>query len=153
VSYFGSGDFAYEGIRARELAPVYNFDKPRRWFELEPGLYCIGATALQDVYSGWRGPWTLAKELQYRILQKELLPIPPMLTPEDRRRRSPKLYDLDRLRFARLCHYLRLRRPDAVVGYSVFIYRLNAGETNTVTRGSMTELTRLMERAVQARGE
>jgi hypothetical protein len=153
VSYFGSGDFEYEGIRARELAPVYNFDKPRRWFELGPGLYCLGATSLQDVYSGWRGPWSLAKERQYRLLWDELTPAPPVLTPEVRQKRSQKLYDLDRLRFARLCHYLRLRRPDAVVGYSMFIYRLDAEETRIVSHGSMTELAALMERALQARGD
>jgi hypothetical protein len=153
VSYFGSGDFAYEGIHARELAPVYNFDKPRRWFDLEPGLYCLSATALQDVYGGWRGTWTLAKELQYRLLQAELKPAPPALTPAERQKHSEKLYNLDRLRFARLCHYLRLRRPDAVVGYSIFIYRLDAEETRIVAHGSMTELAALMERARQARGE
>jgi hypothetical protein len=153
VSYFGTGDFAYEGIRAQELAPVYNFDKPRRWFELEPGLYCLSATTLQDVYSGWRGPWTLAKELQYRLLQAELTPAPSALTPEERQMRFQKLYNLDRLRFARLCHYLRLRRPDAVVGYSIFIYRLDAGEARTVAHGSMAELAALMARALHARGD
>jgi hypothetical protein len=150
VSYFGNGDLEYEGIRAQELAPVYNFDKPRRWFELEPGLYCLSATALQDVYSGWRGPWTLAKEWQYRLLWAQLTPPPPVLIPEVRQQRSQKLYDLDRLRFARLCQYLRLRRPDAVVGYSIFIYRLSAEETNVVAHGSMAELAVLMERALQA---
>ena len=153
LSYFGNGDSEYEGIRAERLAPVYNFNEPRRWFELGPGLYCLGATALQDVYSGWRGPWTLAKEQQYRLLQAELTPVPLALTPAESRKRSEKLYNLDRLRFARLCHYLRLRRPDAVVGYSVFIYRLNAEETRTVAHGSLTELAALMERALQARGE
>jgi hypothetical protein len=49
-----------------------------------------------------------------------------------------------------LCHYLRLRRPDAVVGYSIFIYRLSAEETDTVAYGSMTELAALMERALHA---
>ena len=119
---------------------------------MEPGLYCLGATTLQDVYSGWRGPWTLAKELQYRLLQAELAPAPSALTPEERPMRFQKLYNLDRLRFARLCHYLRLRRPDAVVGYSIFIYRLDAGEARTVAHGSMAELAALMARALQARG-
>jgi hypothetical protein len=153
VSYFGTGDFEYEGIRARELAPVYNFDKPRHWFELEPGLYCLGATALQDVYSGWRGPWTLAKELQYRLLQAEITAPPPALTAAEYQQRFQKFFNLDRLRFARLCHYLRLRRPDAVVGYSIFIYRLDAEETRIVAHGSMAELAALMDRALQARGE
>ena len=153
VSYFGSGDFEYEGIRASELAPVYNFDQPRRWYELEPGLYCLGATALQDVYSGWRGPWTLAKERQFRLLRTEFAAAPPAQTAAERQKRSQRLYDLDRLRFARLCHYLRLRQPDAVVGYSIFIHRLDADETRIVAHGSMTELAALMERALQARGD
>ena len=153
IAYFGNGDFEYEGIRARELAPLYNFSKPRRWYNLEPGLYCLGATMLQDAYGGWRGPWTLAKDLQYRLLGTQLASAPPTLTAEERNRRFLKLYDLERLRFARLGQYLRLRRPDAVVGYSIFIYRLSAEEANTVAYGSMAELAALMERALQARGE
>ena len=153
LSYFGNGDFEYEGIRAVELAPVYNFNKPRWWFELEPGLYCLSATTLQDVYSGWRGSWSLAKEAQYHLLQSELKPMPPLLTSAERQKHSEKLYNLDRLRFARLCDYLRVRRPDAVVGYSIFIYRLNAEETRTVAHGSLIELAALMERALQARGD
>jgi len=107
---------------------------------------------LQDVYSGWHGPWTLAKELQYRLLWTQLAAVPRTLTAEERNRRFLKLYDLDWLRFARLGQYLRLRRPAAVVGYSVFIYRLSAEETNTVAFGSMAELAELMERALQTPG-
>ncbi len=52
------------------------------------------------------------------------------------------------LRFARLCYYLRVRRPDAVIGYSIFIYRLDADEVSAATAGSLSGL----ERADRARG-
>ena len=152
VSYFGSGDTKYEGIQARELAPIYNFDKPRQWFELGPGLYCIGATMLQDVYSGWRGPWTLEKERSYLALRGQVANAPVARTPEELRKRSERLYALDRLRFARLCQYLRLREPDASIGYSILVYRLNADEIKAVVDGSMSDLAAAIARAMKARG-
>lgn len=151
VAYAGSGDFEYEGIRARELAPVYNFDKPRRWYELGPGLYCVGATMLQDTYSSQRGEWTLEKERNYLTLWGAVNAAPPPQSDQERELRSRLLYDLDRLRYARLCFYLRIRQPDAVIGYSIFIHRLTAEEVRIVQNGSLTELAAAMEKAMQAR--
>jgi hypothetical protein len=34
----------------------------------------------------------------------------------------------DTLRFARLCAHLRTREPDAMIGYSILIYRVNEAE-------------------------
>lgn len=152
VSYAGSGNFAYEGIVAEELAPVYNFDRPRRWFELEPGLYAIGATMLQDTYSDFRGDWSLEREESYVALRQFLATAPPAVTPEEEAERVSFRYILDRLRFARLCHYLRVRQPDAMIGYSILVYRLSAEEIQLATQGTIGELADGMERAINAAG-
>lgn len=151
VSYAGSGNLEHEGIRADELAPIYNFDRPRRWYDLGPGLYCIGATMLQDTYGGYRGDWTLEKERSYLALRNLAGKAPPPTNAQEAQTRANYLYELDRLRFARLCFYLRVRQPEAVIGYSIFIHRLTAEEVRIVQNGSLTELAQAMEKALQAR--
>ena len=147
VSYTGSGDIDYEGIRGRELAFIYNFDKPRTWFELGPGLYCVSATMLQSTYNGWRGPWTLEKERNYVALRK-IIDTPAATTVKAIQERAVQLNTLDQLRMARLNQYLRLRRPDGVVGYSIFVYRLSTEEVQAAVYGSMVDLASAMERAI-----
>lgn len=156
VSYFGADNMAYQGLNAYELAPYYVYGRPRRWLELKPGLYCISATLLQDVYSPVHGPWTPGREHWYEALLKQ------MRAELARGARSSDLVDfgegpngvlwtLDRLRFARLCTYLRMRRPDAVINYTIFVYRLNTHEVHTAVDGSPRELSDLLETAWRAR--
>ena len=157
LSYFGSDNLAYQGLDAYELAPYYVYGRPRRWLELKPGLYCISATLLQDVYSPVRGPWTAGREHWYQMLLKKMRAELAAGT------RSPDLidfgegpnkdlWDLDRLRFARLCTYLRLRRPDAVINYTIFVYRLDAREVHRAVDGSVQEFTDMLEAAWAHRG-
>lgn len=152
VSYFGSGNLSYEGLPALELAPYYVYGRPRRWLELEPGLYCISATLLQDVYSPVRGPWTPGRETTYKALLAKLRAElasgarrPDLIDFGDGPNKA--LWDLDRLRFARLCTYLRMRPPDAVVNHTIFVYRLNAGELHGAVDGSVQEFGDLLEAA------
>jgi 4-amino-4-deoxy-L-arabinose transferase-like glycosyltransferase len=152
----GMSDAQYEGIPAEPLAPYYYGYKPRRWQELKPGIYCVCATELQDVYSPFRGPWTPAWEIEYQGLlhgmRAELATGKrDSLIAEFGNGPSKPLWDLDRLRFARLAQYLRLRRPDAMIGYSILIYRLSAEEVHAAVDGSPAELADLMERALKAR--
>ena len=148
LSYFGNGDPAYEGIQARELAGVYAYDKSLRWYELEPGLYAISATMLQTVYNPWRGPWTVEREGLYRRLRGDLAEaVPPGASGAERTKRNDQLKILDELRFARLAFYLRVRHPEANIGNSIFVYRLNREEIAAVTAGSLTELVDAMDRA------
>jgi Dolichyl-phosphate-mannose-protein mannosyltransferase len=151
LSYFGGGDYEYEGIRALELAPITNFYRPLRWFELGPGLYCLSATLLQDVYSGWRGAWTLEKERNYVALRALLAKNPPSSTPEEQRRLFELRYTTDQMRFSRLSQYLWLRRPEAVIGHTIFVYRLSAEEIHAAAYGSMKELAAVMEQALPAK--
>jgi hypothetical protein len=39
------------------------------------------------------------------------------------------------LRFARLCHYLQTRPPDAQAGYAILIYRLSAADLQAGLEG------------------
>ena len=55
--------------------------------------------------------------------------------------------DYGRLRFQRLSTYLKIRRPEATIGYSIFVYRLTAAELAAATEGSAGDLLALVERA------
>jgi hypothetical protein len=156
VASSGMSDFAYEGMTAEPLAPYYYQYRPRRWNELKPGLYCVSATMLQDVYSPCRGPWTPALEAAYqRLLRQMRAEIAggkrDTLIAEFGNGPSKPLWDLDRLRFARLAQYLRLRRPDAMIGYSILIYRLSAEEVHATVNGTAAELADTMEHALRER--
>jgi hypothetical protein len=158
LSYFGTGDPAYEGIRATMLPTLPAVGPARRWHALTPGVYAIGATMLQHVYSSIRGAWTLELEREFQSLRATE---PTLLAyQDDPRRRAELLRDApaenwtaawkryELLRFARLCHYLRVREPAGVVGHSIRIYRLTADELRGAVGGSPAEWQALIERAV-----
>src|SRR5690606_6998392 len=102
------------------------------------GVYCVSATLLAHAYSSVRGPWTAEQEREFQALHA----VEPALLdyaqfPERRaewERALPAVQwqrqweRYETLRFARLCHYLRAREPDAQIGYSINIYRLAADE-------------------------
>ena len=67
LSYFGSGDPRYYHLHAKQLEFLNNFHEDSPYVELGPGLYCIGATMLEQVYSPVRGPWTLELEKEYPV--------------------------------------------------------------------------------------
>jgi len=158
LSYFGADNPAYQGLTADELAPYYTYGRPRHWLELRPGLYCISATLLQDVYSEVCGPWTPGREHWYEVLLKKMRAklasgacAPVFFDFGEGPSPNKDLWTLDRLRFARLCTYLRMRRPDAVVNYTIFVYRLNAREVHTAVDGSTREFSDLLDAAWRAR--
>jgi hypothetical protein len=162
LAYFGTGEPDYYGIRARRLPFVNAFKIPQPYVRLEAGVYAISATMLEHVYSPIRGPWTLELEKEFQ----ELRAVEPLFAayvgdPQHRAelnraateaqwRRKWTRHDL--LRFARLCHYLRARPPDAHIGYSVFLYRLSAAEVAAATAGSFSDWHALIEGATQAPG-
>ena len=159
LSYFGTGDPGYEGIRATPLPTLPEVGASRRWHALKPGVYAVGATMLQHVYSSIRGDWTLELEREFQQLRA----IEPTLLAyqDDPRRRAELLRDApaenwttawkryELLRFARLCHYLRVRAPEGVVGHSIRIYRLTADELRGAVGDSAKEWQALIERTVQ----
>jgi len=86
---------------------------------------------LQRVSTGV-GEWTPALEREYRARRardatwRELLNKPAPDSDRDQAMAGWVRYDA--LRFARLCAQLRTREPDAMVGYSILIYRVDAAE-------------------------
>jgi hypothetical protein len=135
LSYFGSVPFDAYGIDAK-LLPSYmwsaRFGLPK---PLEPGIYCISATMLQQIYADPLGPWTVESERAYQSV-KELLERytqSPEGSPE-RQRITSELGEIGlatalrkhgSLRFGRLCHFLRQREPDAQIGHTILIYKLD----------------------------
>lgn len=160
LSYFGLGEPDYYDIRARRLPFVNGFKIPQPYVRLEPGIYAISATTLSHVYSSIRGPWTVDLEKEYQDLRRlepllEAYAREPARRPELERdvpaaqwRKATTRHD--QLRFARLCHYLRLREPDARIGYSIHLYRIGEKELADAVYGSAQSWQALLERTAGA---
>ena len=158
LSYFGSGEPDYYGLAVRRLPFVNGFRRPVAPTALGPGLYCVSATALVQVYSPARGPWTPALEAEFQSLRAQEPAFAEYFQNPARRaelerevsaaqwQRAWARYDL--LRFTRLCHYLRVRPPDASVGHSILVYRLGAGEVRAATGDSLAAWNALLARAL-----
>ena len=118
---------------------------------------------LQHVYSPIRGRWTLAYEQEFQQLRA----LEPAFSEfqNDPVRRAALLRDapaanwntaMERynlLRFARLCEYLRVRPPEATVGFSIFIYQLSATELDAAVGGTLQQWRQLIEEAIAAGGK
>jgi len=132
VSYFGSGGdraLAHFKVRAEPLATSWP-EGDGGDLRLRPGLYALSATNLQQVYSGLHD-WTAEREAEYQKLRPQFdaavtagatSAAPP--APAAR----AALSRFVKLRFARLCAYLRAREPDDMVNYSILIYHLDQAE-------------------------
>jgi hypothetical protein len=162
LAYFGTGEPHYYKMKVERLAYLNDFHEDEPYIPLGPGLYCVGATMLQQVYNTLRGPWTQEVENEYQFLRT----FEPMLRayatdPAARARMdaelSPAKWKATRdrflhLRFARLCYCLRARKPDASIGYSIFVYRLTAAEVAAATGGSLRDWSAMIERSAEGAG-
>ena len=157
LSYFGAGEPRYYGIRGERLLFIDGFKLPPTWSDPRGGLYCISATALQEVYSPARGPWTPDHEKEYQELRRlepqfrqfflEPAAKEHLLTfaPLDRWQKAWQRYDI--LRHARLCAYLRARGPDAMIGYSILIFRLTDADLEATLRSPYSTWLKAIEAA------
>ncbi|MFA5265965.1 MAG: glycosyltransferase family 39 protein, partial [Opitutaceae bacterium] len=57
VSYFATGNPWHYIKEALPLPCIPRLFSPDVWPELKPGLYCVSATMLQQVYNSLQGPW------------------------------------------------------------------------------------------------
>jgi hypothetical protein len=117
LSYFGNAWPPHYGVRPTIFLPAVTLVAPPLTpYELQPGLYCISATSLAEVYTPFKGPWQPAWDAR---LQQP----------------GADYAYFAGLRFARLCKYLQGRTPDAFAGYSILIFRLDAAELTTALQG------------------
>jgi hypothetical protein len=143
LAYFGTGEPAYYGIDAIPMVPLLIKVPDRPWYRLEPGLYAVSATLLQQGYSPIRDAWSpkLEKEFQdLHALEPALLDY--AAHPERRREweaaapstKWDALWERhEQLQFTRLCYLLRARQPDAQIGYSINVYHLTAADVAAAT--------------------
>ncbi|MCK4659745.1 MAG: glycosyltransferase family 39 protein [Phycisphaerae bacterium] len=136
LAYHGTGDRKHYGIKAYPL-PAGLSKSGTGDYTLKAGIYCISATRLQQIYMLKSSRWTESMERQYRRLLPEMRQFEQ--TPNNKQARGALLKSkgfkgrfksFQKLRFGRLCAYLRQRGPDDQVGYSILIYRLADEEIN-----------------------
>jgi hypothetical protein len=96
------------------------------------GWFAISATHFQRVYLPVRGPWTPGLEALYRELMRRLgsTAAYPESDVTARTRLLADAEDYELLMFGRLCHYLRDRTPDRVIGGSILLFRLTDAEVD-----------------------
>jgi hypothetical protein len=149
-SYFGSSLPTHYGIRARMLPSYLSVGETEEPRDLEPGLYCISATMLQSVYLDCPGSWSRAYEQRYQVASDR---VNAWRSSEGKVAARQALLDrigeehwlaefaaFEHLRFGRLAAHLRQREPDAVIGHSILIFRLDADELRSALSGPPAEL-------------
>jgi 4-amino-4-deoxy-L-arabinose transferase-like glycosyltransferase len=135
LSYFGTGSPEHYGIDATRL-PLQPADA--RLPTLGAGIYCISATNLQAVYLAAPGRWNVTYERDYQTLGSLLDgPAAKPQTADELRLMQSGYAELQQ---ARLFSFLRHRRPDAEVGYSILIYQLSGAEIEQALTGPPVEL-------------
>lgn len=161
LSYFGTDEPARYVPAAVLMPRLPSFERTRPWYWCEPGLYALSATMLQHVYAQQRGAWTQENERQYqemrlndahfRALKAGPRDRPELLLgfPPEQWAAAWSRYEI--LRFARLCHYLRARRPDAQPGYSILVFRLDRAELDAALNGDLRTLAAAIEHAPMRR--
>ena len=151
LAYFGSADPRWYDIDAKRLPEDHSIGD-QRFVQLGAGVYCISATTLQSVYAREIGPWSRIYEQQYQAALAEVERYRATASNPSARVALvandgavswvKKIRTYERLRFERLCAYLRHRSPDAQVGYSIFVFVLNDDELNRALYHAPAELTR-----------
>lgn len=137
LSYLGNGNPEFYGIRPRYL-PSNSWWQAGDYAAFEPGIYCISATLLQQVYLLPLSRWTPQLESLYqmalpRIEQLQRHQFVPTAASGDATPLPDEI--VRRIRFGRLCAVLRERQPDDAVGYSILIYFLKAEDIDSALRG------------------
>jgi Dolichyl-phosphate-mannose-protein mannosyltransferase len=150
LAYFGSADPHWYGINAKTL-PENHSTGDLTFAPLRRGVYCVSATTLQSVYAREIGPWSQLYEQQYQtalaVVQRyrETAPDPAarvaLVANEGAVSWVKRIREFERLRFERLCAYLRHHSRVAEVGSSIFIFDLSDEEVDQALYGSPAELT------------
>ena len=159
LAYFGTGEPDHYGIEAQVISRLPKFGSDGEWYPLKPGTYAISATMLQHVYRQEHQPWSAQSETTFQNLRN----LEPSFwaiagRPED----HPELLDgaspeewlhawnlYWELRFTRLCEYLKVRPPEAMIGYSILVFELDQSELDRALNSDLTALIQAMEAAAK----
>jgi hypothetical protein len=143
LSYFGSADPRRYGIRAIPLPSYETWGRGSRpSVPARPGIYCVSATMLQNLYTISWGRYSEELEEHYQELRSYFSKhdpgaVPPGTDPheffEDRR-----LFET--LQFSRLKTFLRQTEPIGVIGHTIFIYDLDADALARALHGPPREI-------------
>jgi hypothetical protein len=141
LAYFGTADpRAYE-INAELILPDTQLAPTPSG--LTRGIYCVSATTLQSVYAHEMGPWCAPYEQRYQTVQAEmrhtLQPRGVVQIANDAKLPAANK-TFERLRFARLCAFLRHQKPVAQIGYSIFVFDLDESDVARAVYGPPVEL-------------
>ncbi len=151
LAYFGTDSPGYYGIKCNAL-PWYPDWRPHIPFGYGPGFYAISATLYESVYTLTFGPWNTKFEQKYQLCLKEMAAYEqaeknPALTEQLLQMHPQSYWDdefgwFERLRFARLTAWLRHHKPDpdANVGYTILIWRLNLADLRAALLGPPPEI-------------
>ena len=145
LSYFGTALPSYYGIEAMTLANFPDREPAHVPGPLAPGTYCFSATMLQGLYFMTPGPWSKQYETDYQSMLYNLKLWDSTATNPSARQALLRQTGEDfwvknfrafeHLRAARLAAHLRQREPDAEIGYSILVYRVNEEELNRALFG------------------
>ncbi len=146
LSYFGASDPEHYGITARRLYGYHDWRTTRPLEDLGGGLYVVSATMLQSVYTVVPGRWAVPYEAAYQQRRREVVQASASMVSSDEG--SPRqravwerlTSEYEQLRFGRLCAYLRRRTPDAMIGYSILVFRLDDRDLREALEGAPAEL-------------
>ena len=142
LSYFGTARPDYYGIKAIPLAGFIDRRAPQPPEPLGGGVYCISATVLDVIGPSFYKP---DDETNYQAAFKNLIAFARASENEQtwsallRQTGEQYWHDLfkqfDQLRTGRLVAFLRDRQPDAMIGYSILIYRLTEADVSLAVNG------------------
>jgi hypothetical protein len=142
LSYFGTARPEYYGIQATRLAGFIDRRPPQAPVPLGAGVYCISATMLDVIGTMFYKP---EYETNYQAALQNLTVLARASESEDAwsalmRETGDEHWrqlfvQFDQLRTGRLVAFLRRRQPDAMVGYSILIYRLTDQDVAEALQG------------------
>jgi hypothetical protein len=151
LSYFGTASPEYYGIKSERLLAFPEW-RHRKVFACTPGYYAISATMFQNLYTEAFGPWNRVYENAYQTTLQNLdlsehtagdsATLGAWLQQQPGQSWPEQYGALEALRFSRLCGWLRAthRPPDAEVGHSILIWKLDAQDLHDALWGPPLEL-------------
>ncbi len=134
LTYFGSDSPQARGLPVVRFGDEITDSGPRNFpLQASGGWFIISATHFQRVYLHLMGPWSDRYEKLYAEMRTSL-----SRERADQVAQLRDAKDLEALRFGRLCHFLRDRTPEAVIGGSLLAFRLTDAEVNAALNGPLT---------------